>query len=77
MLIVPQGQKIYPIGSDLVPVHSCFGGMAFYKKNIVTACEYNSIDNDCEHVPFHQCLIDKNNARIFMNPSQAIRYSHY
>ena len=77
MLIVPQGQKIYPIGSSLIPVNSCFGGMAFYKKNILNYCKYNSIDNDCEHVPFHQCIKDKNNARIFMNPSQAIRYSHY
>lgn len=77
MLIVPQGQKIYPIGSNLVPVNSCFGGMAFYKKNIINSCEYNSIDNDCEHVPFHECLKDKNNGRIFMNPSQVIRYSHY
>lgn len=74
--ILPQMQKIYSIGEDLVPVFSCFGGLAFYKKNFIQNCIYDSIEDDCEHVYFHQCL-RKNNAKIFMNPSQIIRYSHY
>ncbi len=70
-------QKIYPVGSNLVPVHSCFGGMAIYKRTGIAGCEYDSIAEDCEHVAFHQCAIIKNKMRMFMNPNQMIRYSHY
>lgn len=73
-LIVPQIQKIYPANHPLTPVQSCFGGMAIYKIDFIKGCTYNSIDNDCEHVPFHQCIRDKNNARMIMNPNQLIRY---
>ncbi len=74
--IVPAGKKIYPVGSALIPVRSCFGGLAFYKRNFIKSCRY-TYNNDCEHVLFHDCLREKNHARIFMNPSQVIRYSHY
>jgi hypothetical protein len=74
--IVPRGQKIYLAGTELVPVQSCFGGLAFYKKLFINGCEYKSVDNDCEHIAFHQCLTE-NQGRIFMNPSQILRYSHY
>eukprot|EP01035_Chromulina_nebulosa_P022501 gene22501-29138_t len=47
--IVHKVQKIYPVGSDLVPVQSCFGGMAIYKKSSITNCKYDSIDEQCEH----------------------------
>jgi hypothetical protein len=70
-------QKIYPVGSSLVPVYSCFGGMAIYKRASIANCEYDSINEDCEHVAFHQCAINKNRMRLFMNPNQMIRYSHY
>jgi hypothetical protein len=72
--IVPQGQKIYSIHSSLIPVQSCFGGMAFYKREFINGCSYNSIENDCEHVPFHECLRIKHNGRMVMNPNQVIRY---
>lgn len=72
-----QIQKVYPAGSNLVPVYSCFGGMAIYKKSAILNCEYDSINEDCEHVAFHQCAINKNRMRMFMNPNQMIRYSHY
>lgn len=72
--IVPQAMKVYKVNSGLVKVDSCFGGMAFYKTNFIKNCYYKSINNDCEHVFFHQCLIEKNNARMFMNPNQMIRY---
>ncbi len=71
------GKKIYPIGTPLVPVDSCFGGLSFYKKEFIKACRYDSIDDDCEHLSFHQCLKDKHHGRMLMNPSQVIRYSHY
>lgn len=71
---VPLGQKYYPAGDSMIPVFSCFGGMAFYKRNAIKDCRYDSIDRDCEHIKFHKCASDKNKARIFMNPSQIIRY---
>jgi hypothetical protein len=74
MLIMPQGQRAYPINSSLIPVYSCFGGMAFYKRDFTKECYYDSIEDDCEHVKFHQCLREKNNARMFMNSAQVIRY---
>ncbi len=35
------------------------------------------INEDCEHVAFHKCATDKNKMRMFLNPNQVIRYSHY
>lgn len=69
------GQKVYPIGSALVPVESCFNGMAFYKRKYLNNCRYLS-DDQCEHISFHKCLIN-NGGKMFMNPSQVIIYSHY
>jgi hypothetical protein len=31
---------------------------------------------DCEHIFFHQCLREKNEARIFTNPQQKLWYGH-
>ncbi len=77
LLILPQGQKIYPVGGDFIKASSCFGGMAFYKKDIIGICKYDSIDDDSEHIYFHQCLKEKNGAKIVMNPSQMMWYSQY
>jgi hypothetical protein len=73
---IQRGQKVYPVGSDFVSVRSCFNGMAFYKRKYVGDCRYESPGGDCEHVYFHQCLID-NGTKMFMNPSQLILYSHH
>lgn len=73
---VSQGQKIYDPKDDLVEVNSCFGGLAFYKRKFMNNCRYDSIDQDCEHVVFHRCIKD-NGARMYMNPAQILRYSHY
>ncbi len=75
--IAPQGQKVYPVSADLIPVNSCFGGLAFYKREFIKGCRYDSIDNDCEHVAFHQCLKSKHHGKMMMNPAQLIRYSQY
>ena len=75
--IFPQIQKAYPVGSDLIPVSSCFGGMAFYKREAIKGCFYDSIENDCEHVSFHECIREKHNGKMVINPSQIIKYSHY
>jgi len=70
-------QKIYAPESDLVPVYSCFGGMAIYKRQLFEGCSYDSIEHDCEHVALHECMRNKHRAKIFMNPAQMIRYQHY
>jgi hypothetical protein len=74
---ISKGQRqIFTAGSGLVPVQSCFGGMALYKREFIGNCKYTSIQGDCEHVAFHECL-RKSHARIFLNPTQIIRYSHF
>ncbi len=75
--IMPQIQKNYSYSSPLVEVNSCFGGLALYKIKSINNCLYDSIDNDCEHVSFHDCLKKQYKARIFMNPAMIIKYSHY
>lgn len=75
--LLPKIQKVHSVGSDLTPVHSCFGGLAIYKKASIANCEYDSIDEDCEHIAFHKCATTKNKMRMFLNPNQVIRYSHY
>jgi hypothetical protein len=75
--IIYKAKKAYPVNSDLIPVDSCFGGLAFYKRKFIKSCRYDSIDDDCEHVLFHQCLREKNGGRMFMNPAQVIKYSDY
>lgn len=77
LLIKPQIQKIFSINDDLVPVLSCFGGMAFYKRDFIKDCRYKSVRNDCEHVTFHQCLREKHEGKIFLNPAQVMRYPQY
>jgi Cryptococcal mannosyltransferase 1 len=73
----PMGQHFYdPRKVGLLPVRSCFGGMAFYKRQFVDNCQYRSIYGDCEHVLFHDCLT-QNHGRMFMNTAQVIRYKHY
>ena len=57
----------------LFPVYSAFNGVAIYKVNMTIGCEYypyqhisyklDSRVDECEHVPFHKCMISKNNAR--------------
>ncbi len=70
-------QRIYVPQSDLVPVHSAFGGLAIYKRKVFENCFYDSLEEDCEHVALHKEMQEKHQAKIFMNPSQLIRYEHY
>jgi hypothetical protein len=75
----PPNQKIscefknIPIESGLIPVKSCFGGTGIYKFKHTLDCKYNSykqnhIDERCEHVSFHEDMILKHNAKLFINP---------
>jgi len=70
-------QKRYDASEPLLPVQSCFGGLAFYKREKTTGCVYDSVQNDCEHVAFHRCIREKNHGLIFMNPAQIVRHAHY
>jgi hypothetical protein len=66
----------YPVGSDLVFVKSAFGGLAFYKKEIIKGCRYSSRNDECEHIPFHHMIFEKG-GRIAINPSMIIKHSRY
>ena len=65
-------QVMIPVQCPLIPVTSAFGGLGIYKINKTKNCFYTSKDNGksrCEHVAFHQQMIDKNNANLFILPS--------
>ena len=74
---LPSIEQTYSPNSDLVPVHSCFGGLAIYKRINFSDCFYDSVEEDCEHVVLHKCMRSKHNARIVINPAQITRYSHF
>lgn len=67
-------QKNYSPQEDLISVYSAFGALGIYKRAAFEGCFYSSEQEDCEHVALHRCMIEKNNARIMMNPAQMIRY---
>lgn len=69
-------KKQYFINLDLIPVESCFGGLAFYKREGIVDCWYDSVNEDCEHLLFHHCIRDKNKGKMFMNPALLVRYTH-
>jgi uncharacterized MAPEG superfamily protein len=58
--------------TDFLPVYSAFNGFALYKYNYTVGCKYNGSNalgddfkgEDCEHVQFHKCMIQRNGARI-------------
>lgn len=62
----------------LVPVHSCFGGLAIYRTSVLTDCEYGFRHRgpshllDCEHVLLHECIRETNKAKIFSNPAMKL-----
>lgn len=61
-------------GEELVPVWSCFGGVAIYRmEGIRAGAQYGG--EDCEHVVFHRQLREKGFGKIFLNPSQIVLYA--
>jgi hypothetical protein len=57
----------------LIPVKSCFGGTGIYKFKDTIGCVYKSIPQEynpesCEHVSFHEDMVLKHNAKLFINP---------
>lgn len=73
--ITPKLQRVHPLSEGFVPVQSCFGGLAFYKRSFIEGCLYDSIKEDCEHIKFHECIVKNNGGKMFMNTGQVIRYS--
>lgn len=78
------GQNSISAHNDLIPVQSCFGGLAIYKSSILSTClksatcQYQGRDNgffhkkDCEHVFFHAALKKTAAARIAIDPQLQI-----
>jgi len=58
-------------GEPLVPVESCFGGLAIYEKKWLDNVEY--MDYDCDHVTLHD-QIRANGGKVVLNPSQIVVY---
>lgn len=67
--IIGNNQKEIPIDHNLIEVRSAFHGAGLYKTKITYGCKYSGADSTCEHVPFHLCLREKNQGRIFINPA--------
>lgn len=45
--------------SPLIPVQSCFGGLAIYRRSAIGPCRYDitrSAAHECEHVSFNECV---------------------
>ncbi|CAF0915989.1 unnamed protein product [Adineta steineri] len=66
-LIIGIHQKHIPIEYGLIEVRSAFGGAGLYRAKSTYKCKYNGENSTCEHVPFHLCVREKNQARIFIN----------
>lgn len=66
-------RRVYRMGDPLLPVKSCFGGMAIYRREAMAAAAYGG--GDCEHVVFHAAMAAAGHDRIFCNPTQIVRYS--
>jgi hypothetical protein len=67
--IIGDNQKQIPIDHSLIEVRSAFNGAGLYKTNVTYGCKYSGANSTCEHVPFHLCIREKNQARIFINPT--------
>lgn len=61
--------RIIPFWSEFISVYSAFGGIGIYRNWCVFAANYETSENDyeCEHVSFHNKLLNQN-AKMFINP---------
>ena len=64
--------RVWPRGSKLEPLNSCFGGLGVYTVDALTNSSYDG--SDCEHVPLHKKMRANGRGRIYMNPSQITVY---
>lgn len=54
--------------SKPIQVSSCFNGIGIYKYKHIIDCKYDG-STTCEHVSFHQQMIKKYNAKLFIFPN--------
>ena len=65
-------QICIPVKTPLIPVSSAFGGFGVYKISKIINCTYSGIQNNrivCEHVSFHEQMIAKNDAKLYICPA--------
>lgn len=62
---------------ELMPVQSCFGGLAFYKPQKFLRCKYDPDSSESEHVSLHKCMKDNGSqGRMFMDPMLTTIYDY-
>ena len=59
-------------GEALLPVYSCFGGLAIYRMPAWLSAQYAG--GDCEHIGLHREMRDRGYDRQYLNPSQIVLY---
>mmetsp|Transcript_53214 Transcript_53214/g.99817 ORF Transcript_53214/g.99817 Transcript_53214/m.99817 type:complete len:449 (+) Transcript_53214:69-1415(+) len=71
----PDNKDLYLSGNLLLPVKSCFSGLALYSMNAInSACNYTyRNEQTCEHVAFHHCLSQKGHDQVAIYPPLAVR----
>lgn len=62
-------------GEPLLPVNSCFGGLAVYRMPAFLSGQYAG--GDTEHMPFHRSLREAGFTKLFLNPSQIAVYGRH
>lgn len=65
-------RRVFGRGQPMVPVMSCFGGMAIYRMDAFLASRYGG--GDCEHVLLHKGMAGAGYDRIFCNPGMITLY---
>lgn len=68
-------QMTFRRGEPLVPVNSCFGGLAVYRMAAFLSASYSG--EDTEHVPFHRRMRAAGCGNLFLNPSQIALYGRH
>lgn len=67
----------YDRGQDLVPVYSCFGGLAIYHSSCLLPSFARYHADDCDHPTLHKILRNRGYT-LALNPSQITVYTpHY
>lgn len=64
---------VFNKGESLIPVNSCFGGLAIYKPHFIWE-NINYTEEDCDHPTLHNALRGIG-YDIFLNPSQITVYN--
>jgi hypothetical protein len=70
--LVPLKAMVFPRGTPLVPVLSCFNGLAVYRMAAMHAADYDG--SDCEHAALHLKMRLSGFTNIFLNPSMITLY---